>query len=110
MAEEVLRDGYYCLTRNQLNSYKEYTFKKRLLRTFIGIRPVYNIYLSLLNNHGINWPFLEYQRRVRSKNYQKLCEVEQQNAHELTSEEEIESIISRIRNALESELGGKRNE
>lgn len=110
MAEEVLRDDYYCLTRKQLKSYKEYTFKQRLIRIFIGMRPIYNIYRSLLNNNRINWPFLEYQRRVRSKNYQKLCEVEQQNAHELTSEEEVESIISRIKNALESESGGKRNE
>ncbi|MDO4303797.1 MAG: hypothetical protein Q4D94_07765 [Bacillota bacterium] len=101
MAEEVLRDDYYRLTKRQLRRYKEYTPMQCLIRMFIAIKPVYKFYLSLLKNPKLKWSFLERQRQIREKEYRRITDIEQQHAHELTSEEEISKIIGRIKHALE---------
>lgn len=102
MAEEVLKDDYYRLTKRQLQDYKEYGFGEKMRRLLIRIKPLYNVYLSLLKNEKIKWSFLEYQRKVRKDIQKKYIEVEKQRSHELTSEEEIERILNRIRYALET--------
>lgn len=102
MAEEVLQDDYYRLTRKQLRDYKEYSRTGMLVRILIDIKPLYKIYRSLLENSKLKWAFLENQRRIREKNRDRIIETEKQHAHELTSEEEIISIINRIKFALES--------
>lgn len=101
MAEEVIQDDDYCLTKRQLKAYKEYSVARCLVRGFIKMRPLYKIYLSLLENQKLKWAFLERQRAVREKTYQRILQVEEQHAHELTSEEEISGIIKKIRYALE---------
>lgn len=103
MAEEVLKDDYYQLTKRQLHGYKEYSFAEGVMRMLIGITPLYNVYLSLLNNKKLKWPILQYQRRVREENGKRAIENEQRFAHELTSEEEINCIIERIRCAILNE-------
>lgn len=101
MAEEILRDHYYRLTKKQLRAYKEYGRAESLMRLFISIKPLYGIYLALLKNPKLKWPFLERQREIRAESERRVAEIESQHAHELTSEEEIDSIINRIRYALE---------
>ncbi len=102
MAEEVLRDDYYSLTKRQLWKYREYTPKQSLVRIFAAIKPLYDLYLLLLKNTKLKWKPLEYQRRVREKTRKQDYEIEKQHAHELTSEEEIADIISRIKYAIEN--------
>ncbi len=104
MAEEVLQDNYYCLTKRQLRMYKEYSPMQYMLRLFIWMKPVYKCYLSLLNNQKLKWPLLERQRKIRENEYKRIAENEREHTHELTSEEEIISIISRIKFALESKV------
>ena len=71
------------------------------MRLFISIKPLYGIYLALLKNPKLKWPFLERQREIRAESERRVAEIESQHAHELTSEDEINSIINRIRYALE---------
>lgn len=101
MAEEILRDHYYRLTKKQLRAYKEYGRAESVMRLFISIKPLYGIYLALLKNPKLKWPFLERQREIRAESERRVAEIESQHAHELTSEDEINSIINRIRYALE---------
>lgn len=106
MAEEVLHDDYYRLTKRQLRKYREYGLTERLMRSVIEIKPLYNMYLSLLNNEKIKWNFLRRQRKVREENQKVAMENEIRFAHELASEEEISRIIERIQYAI----GGNENE
>ena len=101
MAEEVLKDNYYRLTKKQLIAYKEYGRAESLMRLFISMKPLYSMYLALLRNPKLKWPFLERQRKIRAESERRAIEIESQHAHEITSEEEIDSIINRIRYALE---------
>lgn len=102
MAEEVLQDDYYRLTKRQLRDYKEYSGTECLIRMLIGIKPLYSFYLSLLRNQKLKWSFLEHQRKIREETKRRIIETEKQHIHELTSEEEIISITRRIKYALES--------
>lgn len=101
MAEEVLRDDYYRLTKRQLKDYKEYSKTEHIIQILIDIKPLYAIYLSLLKNPKVRWSFLEHQREIREETKRRIIEVEKQRSHELTSDEEIEEIINRIRYAIE---------
>lgn len=101
MAEEVLKDNYYRLTKKHLIAYKEYGRAESLMRLFISMKPLYSMYLALLRNPKLKWSFLERQRKIRAESERRAIEIESQHAHELTSEEEIDSIINRIRYALE---------
>lgn len=101
MAEEVLRDDYYRLTKKQRIAYKEYTLQQKLVRMFVGMKPLYKIYLSLLENRKLKWSLLKHQRKIRKENEERIIEKEKQHSHELTSEEEMQSIIDRIKFALE---------
>lgn len=100
MAEEVLHDSYYRLTKRQLGAYKEYSFKEYLVRMFVRMKPLYSFYLSLLENDKLKWAFLEHQRKIRAEKTQMCLEVESQHTHELTNRQEIDAIISKIESAL----------
>lgn len=102
MAEEVLQNDYYRLTKKQRTAYKEYTLQQKMVRMFVGMKPLYKVYLLMLENQNIKWSFIENQRRIRKENQKRILDVEKQHAHELTSEEEMQSIINRIKYALES--------
>lgn len=103
MAEEVLHDDSYRLSKKQLKDYKEYSREGKRVRTFVNTPIIYDIYLSILNNQKIQCRFLKNQRKVREEKYEQIKNFEKQHEHELTSEEEIDSIINRIRYALENE-------
>ena len=101
MAEEVLRDDSYRLTGKQLKDYKEYNRDEKRVRAFVNTPVLYDIYLSMLDNEKLQFGFLKNQRRIRKEKHDDLRDFEKQHEHELTSEEEIDSIINRIKYALE---------
>lgn len=103
MAEEVLKDDYYRLTKRELRNYKEYSKIEKLVQAFTNITPLYRLYLSFLQNRKLKWGILEHQRALREETRKKILETEKAHVHELTNEEEIRSIISRIQYALEGE-------
>ncbi len=98
MAEEVLKDNYYLLTKEQLNSFREYSTGTKLVKAVCRIDGIYRFYLFLLNNDKLHWRWLERQRAIRQKAY----EDEKNDSHELTDEKEISEIIQKIRDAIES--------
>lgn len=109
MAEEVLQDNYYCLSAKQRREYKEYDLGKRLLRAFINTPVLYSFYLLLLNNQKLQFSFLNRQRKLRQTTYDLHLDIEREHEHELTSEKEINSIIDRIKFALEGENENEQN-
>ena len=88
MAEEVLSNDYYKLTRAQLHSYQDYSLGTKVIKAFSQIDCLYNVYLRLLTNEKLQWKFLQRQRKIRQKPYDD----ERNDAHELTSEKEIKEI------------------
>lgn len=96
MAEEVLKDPYYDLTKEQL---KEYYHKmgpaEKLTKALTKIVPLYSLYLTMLENDRPRWRWMEEKRRARKKL--------EQIAHdfEKTSDEEIAMIIAKIAKELE---------
>ena len=100
-AEEILKDNTYTLSKKQIASFREESSKVRFLRRLMKIKPAYAMYLKLIENENIKWSFLEKQRALRAESHRIATEAETSHAHELTSEEEIEKIISRIKYALE---------
>ncbi len=104
MAEEVLQDNYYRLSKKQLIDYKEYSLKAKLVRIFVNSFAIYDLYLSCLNNPKLKSRFWQNQRNIRKRTHDMFREIERQHEHELTSEAEIDSIINRIKFALESVL------
>lgn len=98
MAEEVLSDDRYKLTRRQLRDYKEYPLSIRVLKALCRIDGLYSIYLKMLDNDKINWKFIVNQRKLRQIPFDKQAK----DTHELASEEEIQSIIARIKTAIET--------
>lgn len=107
MAEEVLRDDSYRLSKKQLRDYKEYSKEEKRIRNFVNIPILYDIYLSMISNQKLENKFLKNQKKIRLEKYNDLIAFEKKHEHELTSEEEIDSIIDRISYALES---GERQE
>lgn len=95
MAEEVLKDDSYRLNQSQIKEIHAYSGAEKVIKAVSGIDILYKIYLKLLDNKKITWPFLENQRRLRQRAYEN----EKAHAHELTSKQEIEEIIERIRRA-----------
>lgn len=101
MAEEVLRDGYYRLTSKQLCNYQGYGFMMKLIKALCRVDFLYRVYLWMLANEKLKCVFLDRQRRIREAVRKEAYDAEKADTHELTSEEEIQSIISRIDDALQ---------
>lgn len=98
IAEEILKDDYYRLSKAQLREYKTaYKGIAKLIKQISKYDIIYKPYLKLLENDSLKWRFLKNQRQIRNKAYK----IEQEHSHELTSEKEISSIINRIKQALE---------
>ncbi len=96
MAEEVLRDPYYALTREQLKAYyHKMGIGEKITKTLTKVTPLYNVYLTMLENDKPRWKWLEAKRRER----RRLEHIA--NDFEKTSEEEINAIIAKIAKELE---------
>lgn len=96
MAEEVLKDDYYKLSGKQLSSYQNYGIGTKILKAVSRIDCLYAVYLKLLSNEKVNGKFFRHQRALRQKCY----DAEKADAHELTSQSEIDQIINRIDKAI----------
>ena len=96
MAEEVIWNPYYALTKEQLKAYyHKMGFGEKLTKTLTKITPLYSLYLTMLENDTPKWKWLEAKREARRKL--------EQIAHdfEKTSDEEINMIIAKIAKELE---------
>ena len=97
MAEEVLRDPYYALTKEQLKAYyHKMGPAEKLTRALTKITPLYNVYLTMLEHDRPGWKWLERKRAAR-KQLEGIA-----HAFEKTSDEEIAAIISKIAKQLET--------
>ena len=98
MAEEVLKNDSYKLSREQLKGYRAtYAGMTGLIKSLSRCDLLYKPYMKLLKNENLKWSFIERQRQIREGVYR----IEQEHSHELTSVGEVEGIINRIANALE---------
>lgn len=98
MAEEVIKDPYYSLTKEQLKSYHRKTgFFDKLVKLFTHITPLYDVYLAMLESDSPKWKWLENKREER----RRLDRI----AHdfEKTNDEEINGIIAKIAKELEKQ-------
>lgn len=94
MAEEVLKDPYYSLTKKQLKSYRtKQPMNIKLQRAVSKITFAYNFYLKLLDNEKIHYRWIENQRKIRN-DANKFVEKE---SIEATTPEEINQIVKKIR-------------
>ena len=100
MAEEVLRDKYFQLTAKQLCNFQGYSWFMKFAKALCGVDFLYRIYLWMLSDEKIQCKFLKRQRCIREAVRKAAYEAEAADAHELTSEKEIQSIINRIDYAL----------
>lgn len=97
MAEEVLKDPYYQLTKRQLKSYRtKYPILTRIQRRLTRIDFLYDIYLGLLGNYKLHSRWLEKQRNLRRRS----DEIAASLKHEGTNEEEIMQIQEKINKQL----------
>ena len=98
MAEEVLKDSYYNLTKEQLKAYyHKMGIVEKCQKMLIKITPLYDWYLSKLDNENIHWKWLEPMRKSR----ENLKQIARDHAYEQASEEEINAIVAKIAALLE---------
>lgn len=96
MAEEVIKDPYYNLTKEQLKAYHHKMGpEEKLTKILTKITPLYNVYLIILENGRPRWKWLEKRRRMR-RELEKVA-----HDFEKTSDEEIAGIIAKIAEKLE---------
>ena len=95
MAEEVIRNPYYNLTKEQLKAYyHKMGPAEKLTRALTGITPLYNVYLNMVESDRPKWRWLENKRAARRKLEQIAHEFEK------TNDGEIEAIIGKIAGQL----------
>ncbi|MCM1251809.1 MAG: hypothetical protein NC321_03240 [Clostridium sp.] len=96
MAEEVLQNPYYNLTKEQLKTYyHKMGPAEKVTKALTKITPLYNVYLTMLENDRPRWKWLEAKREARRK-----LELVAHD-YEKTSDEEIHAIIAKIAKELE---------
>lgn len=101
MAEDVLKDDFYRLSEKDLKAYKtKYSGIAGIVKALSKCQIIYQPYLKLVANENIKWRFLQIQRQTRNGVYK----IEQEHAHELTNEKEINEIIRRIEQACHQSL------
>lgn len=98
MAEEVLHNSFYNLTKQQLKSYRTKQPLSILIQKKISRCDwLYQIYLKLIENETIHVRWLDEQRMKRNH----IDEIAERLEKESTSEEEINNIIEKIKNQLD---------
>ena len=96
MAEEVLHDPYYNLTKEQLKAYyHKMGAGEKLLKLLIRITPLYNCYLDMLEKDQPKWKWLE-KKRAERKRLETVA-----HDFEKTTDEEIAGIIRKIAQEVE---------
>lgn len=93
MAEDVLHDSYYALTKEQLKSYRtKQPFLTRIIKTISKVDFLYQPYLKLVENENIHWKWLQPMRDSR----RKVEQIAQRLHFEQTNDEEVAAIIDKI--------------
>lgn len=93
MAEEVYKDPYYNLTKEQLKSYRtKQPVGVRIIKGLSKIDCLYHPYLKLVENENIHWKCLEPMRASRKR----VQEIVQKQAFEQTNDKEVAEIIAKI--------------
>lgn len=96
MAEEVIKDPYYSLTKKQLKDYHhKMSIGEKVTRCFTNISPLYNMYLRMVESDKPKWNWIEKKRQER-KRLEGIA-----NNFEKTSDEEVAAIVKRIAKELE---------
>ncbi|MCM1387774.1 MAG: hypothetical protein NC231_10630 [Bacillus sp. (in: Bacteria)] len=96
MAEEVLQNPYYNLTKEQLKTYyHKMGPAEKVTKALTKITPLYTVYLAMLENDRPRWKWLEAKREARRK-LELIA-----HDYEKTSDEEIYAIITKIAKELE---------
>lgn len=96
MAEEVLKDPYYNLTKEQLKAYyHKMGPAEKVTKALTKITPLYNAYLTMLESSTPKWKWLEEKRRARRELEQVAHDFEK------TSDGEIAGIVAKIAAELE---------
>lgn len=95
MAEEVIENPYYQLTKEQLKAYYHKMGPAEKITKALTKTPLYDVYLSMLEHDTPKWKWLEAQREARRKLEQIAYDFEK------TSDEEIEGIIAKIAKEIE---------
>ncbi len=98
MAEEVIKNPYYQLTKEQLKAYYHKMGTAEKITKALTKTPLYDVYLSMLEHDTPKWKWLETKREARRKLEQIADDFEK------TSDEEIAGIIAKIAKEIE---GGK---
>lgn len=97
MAEEVIRNPYYNLTREQLKAYyHKMGPAEKLTKALTKVTPLYNVYLTMLESDRPRWKWLETKREDRRK-LERIA-----HDFEKTSEEEIAAVIAKIAGELQA--------
>ena len=99
MAEEVLSNPYYTLTKESLNNYRvKQGVGTRIIHQVSKLDCLYNIYLKLLNNEKIQWKLLQPMRDA----HRKIEDTARNLAFEQTNDIEVQSIVNRIAEQLDN--------
>ena len=95
MAEEVIQNPYYNLTKEQLKAYyHKMGPAEKLTKALTRITPFYNVYLTMVESDRPKWRWLENKRAARRKLEGIAHEFEK------TSDKEIAAIIEKIAGQL----------
>lgn len=104
MAEEVLKDPSYALTKEQLASYRtKPPFPIQVQKKLQRWDWFYDKYRQVLSDENFHNKWIDKQRALREQK----AERNKRFAIEYTSEEEIAAIIAKIAAQLEKDKGGK---
>lgn len=97
MAEEVIGNPYYNLSKDQLKAYyHKMGAAERLTRVLTKITPLYNVYLTMLESDRPKWKWLERKRGERRR-LEGIA-----NDFEKITDEEVNGIIDKIAKELEN--------
>ena len=96
MAEEVIKNPYYQLTKEQLKAYyHKMGPAEKLTKALTKITPLYDVYLAMLEREKPKWKWLEAKREARRK-LERIA-----HDFEKTSDEEVAAIVAKISKELE---------
>ena len=96
MAEEVICDSYYNLTKEQLKGYYHKMGIGESVVHTLARTPLYDVYLKMLDAKVPKWKWLE-AKRLERKRLESIA-----NDFEKTNDEEVASIVSRIADVLKN--------
>lgn len=104
MAEEVIKDPSYTLTKEQLRSYRtKHPFPIRVQKRLQKWDWFYDKYTKMLADEKCHYKWIERQREIRRQTVER----NKRFAMEQTNEEEIAGIIRKIAAQVENNKGGK---